>query len=153
MTEKERKRHGCLTAWLVLLIIASSLTILLYSMYLFGSGMFVRILQNPEYISQIPENQLLQLRNLLNTPIWVFIVFIISSVFNIVCAIALFMWKKWGFWGYCTSTVLVLALNLIYFRSGILTTIISITSSILFVLILFGMLHIGGKNKGWPQLR
>ncbi len=151
--EKEKKRHGCLTAWLVLLIIFSSLTILSYSLYLFGSGMFVRILQNPQYVSQIPESSLLQLRNLLNTPIWVFVVFIMFTVFNIACVVALFMWKKWGFWGYFASSALALTINLIYFRSGILTTVISISASILAVLILFGVLQIGGKNKGWPQLR
>jgi hypothetical protein len=63
------------------------------------------------------------------------------------------MWKKWGFWGFCATSVLALAINLIYFRSGTVTIIISIISSLLAVLILFGVLHIGRENKGWPQLK
>jgi hypothetical protein len=63
------------------------------------------------------------------------------------------MWKKWGFWGYCATSVSALAINLVYFSSGTLTMIINITGGLLAVLILFGVLHIGRENKGWPQLK
>jgi hypothetical protein len=148
-----KKRHGCLTAWLILLIIMNSITVLIYLMYFFGSGIFIQVLQNQGLQSQLPESQMLQIQMLLNTPIWVFIVLIALALFNVVCAIVLFMWKKWGFWGYCATSVSALAINLVYFSSGTLTVIINITGGLLAVLILFGVLHIGRENKGWPQLK
>jgi hypothetical protein len=151
--KETRKRHGCLTAWLVLLIIMNSITVLTYLIYFFGSGIFIQVLQNQELQSQLPQSQMLQIQMLLNTPIWVFIVLIALALFNVVCAAALFMWKKWGFWGFCATSASALAVNLIYFRSGTVSIIISIISGLLAVLILFGVLHIGRENKGWPQLK
>jgi ABC-type proline/glycine betaine transport system permease subunit len=151
--EETKNRHGCLTAWLVLLIITNSITALSNLLNILRGDMFVQLLQNPAYTGQIPAEQLSQIQMLLNTPLWVFYVSIALATFNVVCAVALFMWKKWGFWGFCVSSILAVIINLMYFSKNVTTIIISIISGLLAVLILFGVLHIGKKNKGWPQLK
>jgi hypothetical protein len=151
--DKTKNRHGCLTAWLVLLIITNSITALSNLLNILRGDTFVQLLQNPAYTNQIPAEQLSQIQMLLDTPLWVFYVSIVLAIFNIACIIALFMWKKWGFWGFCASSILSVAINLIYFTKDITTIITSVIGGILTVLILFGVLHIGKKNKGWPQLK
>lgn len=80
-----KNRHGCLTAWLVLIIIVNSLGVLGYLMSLLGRGMISQILQSQMYQSQMSQSQILQIQMLLNIPIWVFLVSIVFSIFN-VCA-------------------------------------------------------------------
>ena len=119
-----KKRHGCLTALLIFMIVANSATAL---MYLLGA----------EAIRG----------GLRNAPGWVFPVLIVFSLFNLVCAIALFQWKKWGFWGFCGSSIVAVVVNL-----SIGLNLGSVLVGLLGVLLLYGVLHIGKENKGWPQL-
>jgi len=149
-----KNRHGCLAAWLVLIIIVNSAGILGYLINLLGRNMIYQILQSQMYQSQMSQSQILQIQTLLNIPAWVFLVSIVFSIFNVVCAIALFLWKKWGFWGFCASSVASLVLNLSVGSRGISQVISSTLISLVLVLVLFGVLHIGKKeNKGWPQLK
>jgi hypothetical protein len=120
----EKKRHGCLTAYLVLMIIANCATALFY---VIGS----------EAVK----------RRLPNMPDWAFPVLIAIGIVNLVCAVALLRWKKWGFWGFCISTAIVFVLNL-----AIGLSVASAIGGLLGVAILYGVLHIGKDNKGWPQL-
>jgi len=90
MTDQIKQRHGCLTASLVLMIIVNSLVALIY---LLGS----------EAIRQ----------NLPTVPGWAFPVLILLSIANLVCAIALFKWKKWGFFGFTGTAVVAFAINLV----------------------------------------
>jgi hypothetical protein len=124
MTTEGKKRHGCLTAWLILMIVANSVTALVY---LLGSAAIRRSLPN--------------------APGWAFPVLIVFSLFNLVCSIALFQWKKWGFWGFCGSSVVALVVNL---SSGL--GIVSILGGLIGLLLLYGVLNIGKEDKGWPQL-
>lgn len=117
-------RHGCLTAWLVLMIIANAATA---SMYLRGSGTIRATTPN--------------------MPGWALPVLIVASIFSLVCAIAFFQWEKWGFWGICATSVVAMAVNLLA-DLGICPTF----SGLLGVSLLYGTLHIGTDNKGWPQL-
>ncbi|TWT89122.1 hypothetical protein Mal64_26140 [Pseudobythopirellula maris] len=119
-----KSRHGCLTAWLVLMIIANSASAL---MYLVGSDAIRRSLPD--------------------APGWAFPVLIVFSLFNLVCAIALFQWKKWGFWGFCLSSVVALVVNL-----SIGLGIGPAVGGLIGLVLLYGVLHIGKENKGWPQL-
>ena len=119
-----KSRHGCLPAWLVLVIVANSATGL---MYLLGSDAIRKT---------IPD-----------APGWAFPVLIVFSVFNLVCAIALFQWKKWGFWGFCVSSVVALIVNL-----AIGLGIGSALGGLIGAAITYGVLQIGKENKGWPQL-
>ena len=124
MTTEGRKRHGCLTAWLILMIVANSGTAL---MYLLGSAA-IR--------GRLP-----------NAPGWAFPVLIVFSLFNLLCSIALLQWKKWGFWGFCVSAVVALVVNL---SCGL--GIVAILGGLIGVLVLYGVLNIGKENRGWPQL-
>ena len=123
-TPRQKSRHGCLTAYLILIIIANA-----------GVGLYY----------------LIGVNNLEQTfpgvPISVFFTLAILDVANIVCAIALFRWNKWGFWGFCVTTVIALILNIILGLG-----VYSIVSSIISLAIMFGILQIGKENKGWPQL-
>jgi len=86
-------------------------------------------------------------RNVPNMPGWGFPVLTVGVIFNLVCAIALFRWKKWGFWGFVASSLVVLIVNL----SGGLGPI-SALAALGGVAILYGVLHIGKERKGWSQL-
>jgi hypothetical protein len=119
-----KSRHGCLTAWLVVIIVANSATTLTY---LLASDAIRQTLPN------IPE--------------WAFPVLIVFSLFNLVCAAALFKWKKWGFWGFCVSSVVALGVNLSV-GFGIFTAL----SGLIGIVLLYAVLQIGKENKGWPQL-
>ena len=120
----QKQRHGCLTASLVLMIIANSATALIY---LFGSSAIKQAL--PGMSS------------------WALVVMEIFSTFNLICAIALFKWKKWGFWGFTVSGVVAFFVNLSV-GIGIGHALIGIVG----IALLYGVLHIGKENKGWPQL-
>ena len=120
----QKQRHGCLTAFLIVMIIANSFSTLVY---LIG-GAVVR-----QTLPQAPD--------------WFLPAMVVLGIFNLICVVALFKWKKWGFWGFCASSMLALIVNTV---SGI-----NVGQSLLGLLgiaILFGVLHIGKDNKGWPQL-
>lgn len=123
-TGKEKNRHGCLTAWLVLTVAFSIIFIVLY---LVGAG-----------VSATPKAP----------PDWATPVLIILLVMEIVCAAALFRWKKWGFWGFCAVNLIGLVVDA---RLGLNLAWPAI-QVLLSIVILYGVLHIGGKDKGWPQL-
>jgi hypothetical protein len=119
-----KQRHGCLTAWLVLMIVINAATALIY---LFGSGM----------ISE----------SLPSSPGWLFPVLAVASIFNVICAVVLFKWKKWGFYGFVVTSVVAFVINLM----------IGINPAQAFLglvglAILYGVLQIGGERKGWAQL-
>jgi hypothetical protein len=85
-----KQRHGCLTTYLVLAIIANFATALLY---LLGREAIQR--SSPQHI-----------------PDRAFPVLIAVCLSNLVCAIALFRWKKWGFWGLVASAAVALGVNI-----------------------------------------
>jgi hypothetical protein len=82
-----------------------------------------------------------------NMPPWGIPVLIVTSLFNVICAIALVQWKKWGFWGLCASTVVAFVVNSSY-GVGVGGSLAGPVG----LLILYGVLQIGKENKGWPQL-
>lgn len=85
-------------------------------------------------------------RSLPNAPGWTLPLLIVVSLFNLMCAVALLQWKKWGFWGSCASGVASLVVNL-WLGVGM-----GVAGAVIGVLLLYGVLHIGKENKGWPQL-
>ena len=127
-------RHGCLTAWLVLKIIGNLVTVYMY-LCLIYARVFIHVFGPGAMPEMSP------------MPTWAFPVLIVVSLFNLVCTIALFRWKKWGFWGICATSVVALVVNL---SVGLGTGKPFI--GLLGVLLLYGVLHIGKENKGWPQL-
>ena len=119
-----KQRHGCLTAYLLFILVANVAAVLIY-------------LFRPEDVRQ----------NVPNMPDWAVPVLVMVSIVNLICAIALFCWKRWGFWGFLGSAVVVFFLNLAM-GLGFGTAL----SGLLGIGILFGVLHIGKERKGWSQL-
>jgi len=118
---KEKKRHGCLTAYLSVLIVGALIALVFY---------LFRAIGRNDY------------------PVWESLLFAVVSLFDIVCAVAVFMWKKWGVWGLCGIAVIGFIVSL-FQGELVIFAIINITISIG---ILFWVLNVGGENKGWPQL-
>jgi RNA polymerase subunit RPABC4/transcription elongation factor Spt4 len=118
-----RKRSGCLSTWLILMIIVNSISSLIN---LIGND-FVR-------------------RSFPMAPGWMIIALGGAGIFNVVCAVALMKWKKWGFWGLLVSCVLVLIINL--------TIGLGLQSlgGILGIVILFILLTNGKENSAWSRM-
>ena len=70
----------------------------------------------------------------------------ISTVLNMVFAVALFKWKKWGFYGFIGTTIIAGIVNL---SLGIGPLSLLGFSGIP---ILYGILRIGNERAGWHQL-
>ena len=120
------KRHGLVTAWLIFMIITNAFSAVL-TPALAGSSIMG---------AQFPD-----------VPAWTFPLLTFLSVVNIVCAIALFMWKKWGFYGFCATTFVAFITNL-SIGLGLTSSIFGIVG----LAILYGVLHIGNERKAWPNL-
>lgn len=138
MTE-QKQRHGCLTAFLIFMIVANSL------------GVLRDLFMNSGVMSNIQQLT------------WTSTLGIVCGVFNVICAIALFRWKKWGFWGLMASSIfgmfLTVSTGLRSVESLGVGIAVSLGALILVSLlpiagiaILYYVLHIGKENKGWPQL-
>jgi len=118
-----KSRHGCLTAWLVLMLLGNSISVLIY---LVGSeSIRMRV---PTMSAAL------------------FPVLIVLGVINVVCTIALFQWKKWGFWGFCASGAVTFIINM---SAGL---IFGAFMGLAGLALLYAVLQIGTENKGWPQL-
>jgi MFS superfamily sulfate permease-like transporter len=122
--EDAKKRHGCLTAWLVLMFVGNSAAALIYLLGIEG----IR-------------------QRLPNMTLGAFSLLIVMFLFNLVCVIALFKWKKWGFWGACASTIVTTVVNI---STGL--GIGAFWGGVISVAILYGVLQIGEENQGWTQL-
>ena len=71
------------------------------------------------------------------------------SVLSLVYVLALFGWKKWGFWGLLMVSGVKIVLELVSGGADFMV----LSGIVVSILILFGVLQIGRGNKGWPQLR
>jgi hypothetical protein len=124
MDDVVKQRHGCLTAWLILMIVANGLT----------------AIATPLMITQIRQATP-------NFPVWVAYVIPLLAILNVVFAFAIFKWKKWGFYGFAVMAILTFCLNL-YAGVGIGQALIGLIG----IAVLYGVLQIGGEKKGWTQL-
>ena len=81
-------------------------------------------------------------------PVWFTCVQILICISDLVAFAGIFKWRKWGFWLYaCNSLVDLAAYSL---HDGEIVD--NIIYSGLSVLLLYGVLSAGRKNKAWPQL-
>jgi len=119
-----KQRHGCLAAWLVLMIIVNAATALFY---LVGSAAIKQ--------------------NFPSAPVWAFPVLAVVCIANVVCAVALFRWKKWGFFGFIGTSIIAFIVNLMV---GV--NIVQASFGLVGFAILYGVLQIGNERKGWTQL-
>lgn len=119
-----KERHGCLTAWLVLVILANGFT----------------ALATPLSVASIQEA-------LPDFPAWIVWPIAGLALLNILFAVALFNWKRWGFYGFVATSLAACALNL-YAGLGIFDSV----RGLIGIAVLYGVLQIGGKKSGWAQL-
>lgn len=82
-----------------------------------------------------------------NAPSWALPALRYVSLFHIICLVAIFRWKKWGFWGAVAASVLSVVINII-----IQGKFIENLNDLISIAILYGVLQIGGERKGWTQL-
>ena len=122
--ENSKNRHGCLTAYLIFMLIANSAV---FVMYLTSSEAIIAA--NP------------------SMPQWAIPVLMFFGTVNVICAVMLFKLKRSGFYGFVVSAIIVFFLNL-HFGLGIAGSL----PGLIGIAILYGVLNIGKDNKGWPQL-
>lgn len=121
-----KQRHGCVTAWLILIIIANSI---LGFIYLFSRD---------QVLSTLPvgtsETMLLGMG--------------ILGLANIIFAVMLFQWKKLGFWGYVVTSIVALVINLMI-GIGIGQSLLGLAG----IAILYGVLQIKSNDvAAWEHL-
>jgi hypothetical protein len=126
-----KQRHGCLTVWLTLMIILNSL---------FSLTMLGLMYLGWHTVAPFSELRLLTFELLLLS---------LGGVANVACAIALFKWKKFGFYGFIATSATAFAVN-IYIGLGIAPSLGVLL--LLGVGMLYGVLHIGNEKAGWRQL-
>jgi len=85
-----KQRHGCVTAWLILMIFFNSLVAVLY---FFANEMLVENLPN-------------------NPPAIMLYLLGIIGIANVFFAIQMMQWKKYAFWGFAITAVVSLNINL-----------------------------------------
>ena len=119
------RRHGCLTTYLIFVIIVNSCVALVY---LFGT----------EWLH----------RNGQNAPQWALLLLAAFGIVNVISAVALLRWKRWGFWLFVISAIGALGIN---FLIGLGPQ--GIFGAVLGIAVLYAVLHIGGERKAWPRLQ
>ena len=128
-----KKRHGCLSVFLILILLVNAL------------ATFTQL--TAFFFSEPITNQDDQSLAATIIPRWFWFVIGIGSLIKLLSLIAIINWKKWGFWFFTLSTFVNLGINLytgLYIENGI--------TGLIGVAILYGVLHIGGNKKGWTQL-
>jgi hypothetical protein len=123
MTEVKH-RHGCLTAWLSIMILLNAFSIF--------ANIFLR--------DWLRKSQPM-------VPAWSFSAYTASAIVFLIGAIALWRWKRWGFHLYLIGSVATFILNLLL-KYNILLALLGFVG----LAILYGVLQIGGENKGWNKL-
>lgn len=121
-----KQRHGCVTAWLVLMIIANSLTAMTY---FFASEMVIKKLSMDVSNSMI-------------------ILLGIICIANVIFSVMLFQWKKLGFWGFVITSIGALIIN-VNIGLGIAQSLFGLVG----IGILYGVLQIKKDNiPAWDNL-
>jgi hypothetical protein len=123
----EKQRHGCVTAWLALMIVINSLTSVIYLFF----GDVVK--------EKAPD---------VSTSLLLLLAFL--SLSNVFFAAMLLRWKKLGFWGFVITSVAAFILNLMM-GLGIFQSVFGMTG----LLILYGILQIkkeGSDTSTWSNL-
>jgi hypothetical protein len=119
------KRHGCLTTWLVIAIIANAGTVI---------------------ITPFSVGKLREAGHQISTPMVAVIV--ACGVANLACAFGLMRWKKWGFYGFALTTFVALLANI-----AMGTDLVQSAAGLIGIAVLYWVLNLGDENKAWPHLR
>ena len=121
------KRHGCLTALLLFMLVANSLTM---AIYLLAGG-------RGRIAAQFP-----------NAPSWLLYLLEVGCALNIIFTVSVFRWKKWAFYGFCIVAGVCFLINI-----SIGFPWYSAVLGLLGPALLYGVLQIGKEDKGWTQLK
>jgi hypothetical protein len=119
-----KRRHGCLTAWLVLMLVANA-----------AVGLFYLLAHSAVAAS------------LSSSRAWAIPVDGLLAVANVVFVIALFRWKRWGFYGVAGTSVVAAVVNI-----AIGLNALQVLVGLVAPAVLYGVLQIGGDSRGWAQL-
>jgi hypothetical protein len=121
-----KQRHGCLTAWLIMMMIGNASAALLY------------LLSEPKQLPNSPIE--------LNST--TMILLSLLSLFNLCFAFGLWYWKKWAFYGFALTASLMFFTNL---NMGI--DIASASLGMIGIVLLYLVLQIKSNEKsGWENL-
>jgi hypothetical protein len=118
-TELVKERHGCVTSWLVFMIVANSLIGLIYLLV-------------PESISKEMDGKI---------PIYILSILGLIAIANVVFSLALFKWKLWGFYGFIVSSLASFIINLL-----IGTEVVQSVMGLIGIAFLYGVLQIKKDN-------
>ena len=119
-----KHRHGCATAFLVLMIVANSLIALFY---VFGGSLAARTFRG--------------------SASWGLPILLFVAVLEVVSAIALWRWKKWGFFGFMILAVVAFIVNLVIGFS-----FLQCAFGLVGPAILYWTLQMGKEKNTWRQL-
>ena len=123
----QKERHGCVTAWLILMIIVNSIAALFYFLLLYSRNEFQPQLQIPDSI---------------------LVILGVFSVFNVIFSFLLFNWKKIGFTGFAFTALIVFFINM-YMGLAITQSIMGLLG----IAILYAILQIKNDDVStWENL-
>ena len=125
-TNLPKQRHGCVTAWLILMIILNSLAALLY---LFAGDTIAQGM--PAGITHS-----------------ILIVLGVLGIANVIFAVMLYNWKKLGFWGFVITSIGSFIINI---TSGLSTgqSFVGLVG----IAVLYGILQITKDDvSAWDHL-
>ncbi len=119
-----KQRSVYLTTWLVLLLVCYMMAAAFYLIASLAMG-----------------------HGMISAPPWLFPVLFVVAIGNAGCAYALFLWKKWAFYGFLVMAAVSIAANLINGASVFRASLALVPAAVLFIL-----LHVGSEDSGWEQL-
>lgn len=127
-------RHGCLTAWLIFLMVVNGLFAV---SFLFAGK---SILHQAAPTAGTAASAAVYAPGIL-------------SAINVGLAVAVFQYKKWGFWGFIGVAVSAFAVNLLL-GAGPIAASLGLVGGIVGVAILYALLNIGDDStRAWPRLK
>ena len=125
-----KSRHGCVSAWLIFMIISYAVAALVYFVF------YDRILD------MMPEEALDKMPDI--NPIFMGVL----SLLNLVFAVLLLKWQKIGFWGFVATSVISLGLSM---SAGM--GVSSIVAGLFGIVLLYGILQIPKDEvAAWKHL-
>lgn len=120
-----KERHGCVSAWLIFMIIANCITL---GINIFAPDLIAKSLHYPSTL--------------------IMMLYSIVALINILCSVMILKWKKWGFLGFIVTGLIGASLNF-YIGSGIFASLIGLIG----IPFLFGILQIKKNNvAAWDNL-
>lgn len=79
---------------------------------------------------------------------WIYLAAILSGALGVVCLLALFRWRRWGFYGYVLLCTANLGIPCTTFGSRMRDAL----ATFALLVVLCVALQIGGERQGWKQL-